>query len=99
MKMRVVAQQTGRASIWVLLLVVVILVGLAGYWYYQPQAAPGWVRGQLFKAAHTTVPLYRWQDERGQWHITDNPPPGRHYETVTYRRDANVMPAGETGKR
>jgi hypothetical protein len=75
-----------------------IMAGLAAYWYYQPHNMPGWVRAQLAKATHTTTPLYRWKDDHGQWQITDIPPQGRAYETLTYRRDANVIPSQETGK-
>ena len=91
-------RQAGSMLVW-FILVIAVGLGLAVYWYYQPHSAPDWVREPLSRMTQTTAPLYRWQDERGQWQITDRPPQGRPYETVIYRRDANVMPAEGSGKR
>lgn len=38
-------------------------------------------------------PLYKWKDERDQWHVTDTPPRGRSYETVRVNPGTNVVPA------
>jgi len=43
-------------------------------------------------AADASKPLYKWQDERGQWHITDSAPKDRPYEKVVVNPDTNVMP-------
>ena len=38
-------------------------------------------------------PLYKWKDEQGQWHITDQPPPnGLPFEKVQVNPDVNVLP-------
>ena len=42
--------------------------------------------------ADASKPLYKWQDERGQWHITDQAPKGRPYEKVVVNPDTNVLP-------
>lgn len=36
-------------------------------------------------------PLYRWRDEAGTLHITDQPPADRPYEVVKLRDDQNVV--------
>ena len=35
--------------------------------------------------------LYRWRDDAGTLHITDQPPAGRPYEVVKLRDDQNVV--------
>lgn len=38
--------------------------------------------------------LYRWQDNAGQWQISDQPPPaGIPYETLHYDPGTNVIPS------
>lgn len=38
-------------------------------------------------------PLYKWKDDQGQWHITDQPPPnGLPFEKVQVNPDVNVLP-------
>jgi len=37
--------------------------------------------------------LYRWRDDSGGWHITDQTPAdGRPYERLEYPRDTNILP-------
>jgi Domain of unknown function (DUF4124) len=86
-----VRRQAGKAPIWVMLLLGA-LGGMVLYWYSSPQAVPSWVRGWLPGLPEYTGPLYRWYDDRGRMQVTDTPPRGRPYETVTYRSDANVTP-------
>ncbi len=70
---------------------------LAGYWYFNPQQRPSWVSDALPVAPSAEVRLYRWQNDQGQWQITDRPPPpGTEFEIVSYRDDTNVMPAPKT---
>lgn len=85
-------RQAGRVSMG-LLLGLGILGGLVLYWYTTPQDAPSWVRNWLPGLPEYTGPLYRWRDDKGREQITDKPPRGRPYETITYRTNANVMPS------
>lgn len=84
-------QQAGAVSLWILI-VLGMLGGLVLYWYTTPQDVPSWARGWLPGLPEYTGPLYRWRDDQGREHITDKPPKGRPYETVTYRSDINVVP-------
>jgi len=43
-------------------------------------------------AADANKPLYKWQDEHGQWHITDRAPKDRPYEKVVVDPGTNVIP-------
>lgn len=38
------------------------------------------------------APLYKWRDDKGRLHVTDQPPPDRPYETVRYDPKTNVVP-------
>jgi hypothetical protein len=44
-------------------------------------------------SADAKKPLYKWQDENGQWHITDTAPRNRPYEKVVVNPDTNVIPS------
>jgi hypothetical protein len=40
-----------------------------------------------------TAIVYKWQNNQGEWQLTDQPPPeGVEYETLNYREDVNVLP-------
>ncbi|PID43687.1 MAG: hypothetical protein CSB48_04655 [Proteobacteria bacterium] len=38
--------------------------------------------------------FYKWQDNQGQWHYSDQPPePGKKYEVVTVHANTNIIKA------
>jgi hypothetical protein len=38
--------------------------------------------------------VYKWQDESGEWHFSNTPPPkGVDSRSKTYKSDENVLPA------
>jgi len=40
-----------------------------------------------------TTSVYKWQNSKGEWQLTDQlPPEGVDYETLDYREDVNVLP-------
>ena len=84
-------RQAGRAPAW-LLIGLGLLGGLMMYWYTTPRDVPSWVRDWLPGLPEYTGPLYRWRDDKGREQITDKPPKGQPYETITYRANANVVP-------
>ena len=54
-----------------------------------PQAA---AKAKAKAATDANKPLYKWQDEHGQWHITDRAPKDRPYEKVVVDPGTNVIP-------
>lgn len=84
-------RQRGRALVWLLVLVL-IGGGVLVYWRTYPANAPAWLRDMVPALFVTRTTLYRWQDEAGNWHVSDTPPAGRDYEVVEYRSDANTVP-------
>ena len=67
------------------------VVGLAVYWYANPQSAPWWLRDYVPDAP---VRLYKWTDQQGEQHYSNSPPPaGVDYELVDYWENANVLPS------
>jgi hypothetical protein len=41
-------------------------------------------------------PLYQWKDARGEWQVTDRPPPGRtSFQVKRYGLDTNILPVSQ----
>lgn len=85
------------------LIIGLVVVG-GGYALYQNPETRAYLDRESDKilpqsVTHTTV--YRWQDKKGQWQVSNTPPPaGIKYETNTYRKDTNIIPSERlTGKK
>jgi hypothetical protein len=77
--------------VWLLL---ILALAAAATFYFFPDSVRQ-LREQLPDSAltHRTDRVYKWQNARGDWQITDTPPPaGIHYERQDYRDDVNVLP-------
>jgi hypothetical protein len=88
-------QQTGSAAGWILIVLVVVIGALGGYWYYIPSDRPWWVTAFMpdFPASQNTQ-MYKWKDAGGRWQYSNTKPPeGVAYETVEYVENVNVIPA------
>jgi hypothetical protein len=80
-------------------LIVLVVAGAAVLHYYPEQAEPLLAGTPLNGLVATSKPVYQWQDEQGQWHVTDKPPrEGIPYEVKQYALDANVLPPFEQDK-
>ena len=74
----------------ILPVLVIAALGLLGYWYFNPQSAPGWLRDFIPEAP---VRLYKWTDSQGKLQYSNSPPAeGVSYEMVDYWENANVIP-------
>ena len=77
--------------VWVLL-AIALIGGI--YLYQDPELREQVVdlssgAGLTKKTAH----VYKWQNDKGEWQLTDQlPPEGVDYETLDYREDVNVLP-------
>lgn len=88
-----------RLLAWAIAAGLVLGAGL-GWWSMQRDrtttAAPG-ITAPASTAPAADAPaapgptLYRWRDDAGTLHITDQPPEGRPYEVVNLRDDQNVV--------
>jgi len=91
-------RQAGRVILW-LLGAIAGVAAIAGYWYLDTRGyleevpLPEFVKDKLPSENQTTKPLYRWRDDQGRVHVSDQPPQGRPYEAVVYPKDANVIPS------
>jgi hypothetical protein len=78
-----------------LLVIILVLVGLFGlYLYFFPESG-GRLLHNLQNSDFTTKThrVYKWRNERGEWQLTDTPPPpGVEYELSDYRDNVNVLP-------
>ena len=82
--------------------IIVLLMALSasgGYLYLNPDVWKPWVKGTPLEPAPTKTQLYKWQDEDGQWQITDRPPEGKVlYENLEYSSDTNIVPSIPVGE-
>ena len=87
-------KQTGISWPQVLILLCLLLGGAWVWWTYAPETLPEALRAPRPAPAAVAPPLYKWKDQSGQWHISDQPPAGRAYETVIVDPNTNVLPSG-----
>ena len=78
-----------------LLLVALLLLAGTGVWLYlHPEAAEplkAWLPQPDF--TKKTARIYKWQNDQGEWQLTDKPPPaGIEYEKQDYHEDLNTLP-------
>jgi hypothetical protein len=89
-----------RLLVWAIVAGLVLGAGI-GWWSLQrertgglPGAAAPAASAPAAGAPAASPTLYRWRDDAGTLHITDQPPEGRPYEVVRIRDDQNVVPMG-----
>ena len=77
-----------------LLVVLVLVIGVGAYLYaFERERLERVLDGSPLELPATTTEVYKWRDDQGSWHITDEPPPaGIRFETMSYRSDDNIMP-------
>lgn len=74
-----------------LILIALLLVAAGAAYYFHPEWFGEAVRAVTPEAAPQV--MYKWQDARGQWVVSDTPPEdGVAYEAVTIAPNTNVMP-------
>ncbi len=78
------------------------IVGLITLYIYQDDA----LRTRLMGKIHQVIPeinqstLYQWQNSKGEWQVTDQPPKkGVVFTTITSQDQINVMPSPTRQKK
>lgn len=75
------------------LLLSVTLAAAATLYVFPDTARQLWRQLPASRFTHTTDRLYQWKNARGEWQVTDTPPPAdTPYERQDYRDDVNVLP-------
>ena len=77
------------------LVIVLALLGLLGlYLYFFPESGDRLLNNlQNPDFTIKTDRVYKWRNERGEWQLTDTPPPpGVEYELSDYQDNVNVLP-------
>ena len=81
----------------ILLISLFILIG-SGYYAYQRGLLDNYLTPTVKQKLEQidprmTTTLYKWRDKKGQWQVSDTPPPpGTEYETLNYNKNTNVIP-------
>lgn len=75
-------------------LIILLVLAVLAYMYFNPD-----YKQQLDNLSSEiginkkTAHVYKWQNAKGEWQLTDKlPPPGIEYEKLEYREDVNVLP-------
>lgn len=77
-----------------IIILLIVLSGAGAYLYLNPDVWQSRVKGTPLEPAPTKTKVYKWQDENGQWQITDRPPTGGiQYENLEYSSDINIVPS------
>ena len=76
--------------------ILLVIVTTAGLYLYQDDS----LQDQLLSKVHQVAPelnnstLYKWQNDRGEWQISDKPPrKGSKFTTISSQDQMNVMPS------
>jgi len=79
------------------LVIILLLSAVGGYLYLNPDRWQALLGETPLAPPPAETTLYKWQDESGQWQVSDNPPTDdRDYETLQFRSDTNIVPATPT---
>ena len=84
------------------LLIILTILAAAGYVIYQDPELKQKVLGKVHKVAPelNRSTLYKWQNSKGEWQVTDTPPAkGTRYTTITSSDQVNVMPGAKEEKK
>lgn len=79
-----------------LIILAAILTAVVWYIYDDPDLSHKVKKEvkQFIPSENKTTTVYKWRDAKGDWQITDQPPPtGTQYKILQYQSDTNVMPA------
>lgn len=56
-----------------------------------PSTEESWDSSNNFSASGTNQSFYKWQDEDGTWHYSDEAPTGKTVETITVNTNTNLI--------
>jgi hypothetical protein len=77
-----------------LILLLAVVVGIMVLFY--PDKLKEWSKDTPLEPAPTTTTLYKWQNSKGEWVVSGDPPAEDiPYQKMKYRSDANVLPLPE----
>ena len=77
------------------LVLLVLLLAAGAYLYFYPETGNRLLQGlkETGITQKKTDRIYKWRNDKGEWQLTDTPPPaGIEYEQTDYREDVNVLP-------
>ena len=83
-------------------LVLLTFIAVAAFYIYQDKG----LQQKLIGKVHQVAPelnrstLYKWQNNKGEWQITDKPPAkGIAFTTISSQDQINVMPSPSSEKQ
>lgn len=83
-------------------IILLIVIGATSFYIYQDKA----LQSKLMGKVHQVAPelnqsiLYKWQNSKGEWQITDKPPlESVPFKTISSQDQINVMPSPSKNKK
>lgn len=83
-------------------LIILTIIATVTYYVYQDEALREKVMGKIHQVAPelNQSTLYKWQNNQGEWQVTDKPPgKGITFTTITAQDQINVMPSPPAKKK
>lgn len=83
-------------------LILLSIIVTSAYYLYQDEALQTKLMGKVHQVAPeiNQSTLYKWQNNKGEWQITDKPPrKGITFTTITSQDQVNIMPSPSTKKK
>ena len=83
-------------------LIFLSIIGLAAFYIYQDESLQMKLMGKVHEIAPelNQSTLYKWQNSKCEWQITDRPPAkGITFTTINSQDQINVMPSPSTKKK
>lgn len=77
-------------------LILISIIGFATFYIYQDKNLQKDLMGKVHEVAPelNQSTLYKWQNSKGEWQITDKPPAkGISFITISSQDQINVMPS------
>lgn len=82
--------------------ILLCILATAALYIYQDEALQTKLMGKVHQVAPelNKSTLYKWQNSKGEWQVTDKPPAkGIPFTTITSQDQINVMPSPSSKKK
>ena len=83
-------------------LILLVLIASTALYVYQDETLQKKLLGKVHQVAPelNNSTLYKWQNNKGEWQISDKPPlKGIPFTTITSQDQVNVMPSPSSKKK
>lgn len=83
-------------------IILLSIIGIVSFYVYQDETLQTKLMGKVHQVAPelNQSTLYKWQNNKGEWQITDKPPgKGISFTTISSQDQTNVIPSPSEKKK